>query len=215
MSLEGARELGVVTEAETIGDLGDRQTIGGIAQLGVTGVEPLVPYPLADRLVGVAKELVQIARGDAAGARDQVRIEIDPAEIAARKAFDAAQMRLPDSRGPGSKRAFIRLDGEHEKIDQMTTDHQPRFGRHRIEASRNQAQHVGEQAARTVPGVELYAAEAIGRADAAAQGLGVDLDDPHFGEFGVAELIGLVTAFEEEAAGPAADLLASLREDDF
>ena len=41
--LEGARELGVVTEAETIGDLGDRQTIGGIAQLGVTGVEPLVP----------------------------------------------------------------------------------------------------------------------------------------------------------------------------
>ena len=100
MPPEGARELGVVAEAETIGNLGDRQTIGGIAQLGVTGVEPLVPDPLAYGLFGVAKELVQIAGGDAAGTRDQVRIEIGPAEIAARKAFDAAQMRLPDGRGP-------------------------------------------------------------------------------------------------------------------
>jgi len=33
------------------------------------------------------------------------------------------QMRLPDGRGPGSERAFIRLDGEHEEIDQMTADH--------------------------------------------------------------------------------------------
>ena len=85
----------MVVEAETIGDLGDRQAIGRIAQLGVAGLQPLVPDPLADRLVGVAKQLMQIARGDAAGARDHVRIEVSPAEIAAREAFDAAEMRLP------------------------------------------------------------------------------------------------------------------------
>jgi len=97
----------------------------------------------------------------------------------------------------------------------MTADHRPRFGRHRVKASRNQTQHVGEQTARAVLRVELYTAEAVGRADAAAERFGVDFDDPHLGEFGVAELIGLVAAFEEEAAGSAADLLSSLREDDF
>src|SRR5260370_23975657 len=66
MAPERARELSVVAEAEAVGDFGDRQTIGGITELGVTGVQTLVADPLADCLVGVAKELMQITRGDAA-----------------------------------------------------------------------------------------------------------------------------------------------------
>jgi len=99
MTPEGARELGVVAEAETIGNLGDRQTIGGIAQLGVTGVEPLVPDPLANGLFGVAKEVVQVARRDAAGTRDQVRIEIGPAEISG-----AQSLRCGSDAPPGRSR---------------------------------------------------------------------------------------------------------------
>jgi hypothetical protein len=45
--------------------------------------------------------------------------------------------------------------------------------------------------------------------------LGLDLQNPEIGRFGVAELIGFVAAFQNEAAGIAAHILAALGEEDF
>ena len=65
----------------------------GIAQGLAAGIEALVPDPGAQRLVGVAEQLVQIARGDAAGAGDRGmvhRLEVaDVGEVA-----EQAQLRV-------------------------------------------------------------------------------------------------------------------------
>src|SRR5206468_6658314 len=75
-------------------------------------------------------------------------------------------------------------------------------------------QHVGEEAARTIGGIELQRAEAVGPADASRQRLGLDLHDPQIGRLVMAELVRLVAPLEDEAARRAMHILAALREED-
>jgi hypothetical protein len=69
--------------------------------------------------------------------------------------------------------------------------------------------------ARAIRGVELQRAEPVRLADAPAQRLGLDLQNPEIGRLRVAEFIGLVAAFQNEAARIAAHILAALGKEDF
>ena len=82
--------------------------------------------------------------------------------------------------------------------------------RHGVEAGGNQVQHVGKQAAGAFGRVELQGTETVRLANAATQRLGFNLHHPEVSRFVVAEFIGLMAAFENEAAGIAAHVLAAL-----
>ena len=122
------------------------------------------------------------------------------AHVAADEGLDARQMRLAHGGVAGGQRALVGLERQHQKVDQLLAHGGARLRAHRVEAVGDQVQHVGEQAARAIGGVELQRAEAVRLADAAAQRLGLDLQHPEIGGLGVAELIGLVAALQDEAA---------------
>ena len=165
-------------------------------------------------MVGVAEQLVQIAGRDAAIARDRFGIEGRIAQVPAHEGFDAGQMRRAHGRAAGGERALIGLERQHQEIDELLADHGAHLVGHCIEAVRDQMQHVGEEAAGAVGGIELQRAEAVGPADAPAERLGLDLHDPQIGRLVMAELIRLVAALEDEAARRAVHVLAALREED-
>ncbi len=201
MGLEVPRELRLVAEPPAVGNLCHRHGVGGVGECLAAGFEALVPDPASDRLVGVAEKFVEIAGGHAAAAGDGLGRQFVVAEIAADEALDAGEMRDADARRAARERALVGPQRQHQKIDELQSHSVTCFGRHGVEARWNEMEHVGEETACTFRRIELQRAEAVGLADAAAQRLGLDLQDPEIGGLAMAELIGLVAALEDEASG--------------
>src|SRR5579883_3533150 len=80
LRFEHTAELGLVAEAPLIGDAGDGLLAGRIAKRFTAGVQSLVADPAAERLIGVAKQFVQIPGRNAAGARDCIGVEVAVSE---------------------------------------------------------------------------------------------------------------------------------------
>ena len=76
-------------------------------------------------------------------------------------------------------------------------------------------QHIREQATGTISRIEFHAAKPIRCSDLLAERFGLNFQYPKICRLGMAELIGLVAAFDNEAAWIAVYVFATLRKIDF
>ena len=177
--------------------------------------KPRVADPLAKRLVGVAQQLVQIAHRDAAACAPS-----SPGPDRGRRYGGAQSFRsAPD--GPCApsncpRSAPVHPTGSPAPEDRPTAG--PRW-RGFLRSSRHSAPGSGGPCRRTArsrhwwhrtAGCRTGPAHGCGRPAVLGQ-----LHHPQIGRFGVAELIGLVAAFDEEGAGVGAHFLAALGEAQF
>ena len=212
---EAAGELRLVAKTKAISYFGQALLVRAIGQSLARRFQALIPDPAAHGLVGVAKQFVQIARGDAAGPGDGFRVKRCVAQIFSDNGFNAGQMRLAHGGGAGGQGALIGFQGEHQKINELPAHSVAHLNAHGIKAGGDEMQHVSEQAACTLSRVELHGAEAVRRTQPQAQRLGLNFHHPQVGGVGVGKLIGLMAALQNKSAGVAAYVLSRLRKKDF
>jgi len=158
---------------------------------------------------------MQVAHRDAASCRHLVGPQIRVADVASDEGLDPRQMRRADGGSTRGQHALVRLDGQRQKVDKLAANNGTGFLGHVVVTRGDQVDHVHEKAIRPVCRIELQRAEAVRRTDPTAKHVLAQLHDPKVGGFGVAELIRLMAAFDEEGTGVCTDLLAALGEADF
>jgi hypothetical protein len=170
--------------------------------------------PAADGGALTFEQLVQVAHRDATALRDPLWREMAVGQVGADEALDAPQVGALDRGSAAAEHTVVGLDRHGEEIDKVLAGEIAGLVVHLVDARRGKADHVDEQRADAAGGIEGEGGEPFGVSDPCPQHRARYFQDPECVGLGVAEIIGQVAALHQKGAGPAAHLLALLREGD-
>ena len=170
--------------------------------------------PAADGSALTFEQLVQVANRDTAALRNHLWREVAVGQVGADEALDPPQMGALYRSSAAAEHAVVGLDRYGEEIDEVLAGESAGLVVHFVDARRGKADHVDEQRADAAGRIEGEGGEPFGLSDPCPQHCARHLQDPECVGLGVAEIIGQVAALHQKGAGPAAHLLALLREGD-